>query len=406
MSITFDGDTFASIARRVYGSETHAGVLAAANPGARPPFRAGETVVTPPLSGAAGPQPAQPAATQNEVAILIDGTRFRFWTSMRLTRAVDAVDTLELAAPFDPDAPGVRDTFRPFSFKSLTVLVGGVARFTGTLVGVTPSVGNDGKTLEISGYSVPGVLNDCTAPASAYPLEFNNMALPEIAAAIIKPFGLRAEFTAPGGAKFERAAAGASDTVLSFLTDLAQQRGLIISSTPDGALLFQQSARPGKPVATLRQGAAPVISVSPSFSPQQYYSHITGLESVALGSEGSQYTVKNPHLAGVIRPLTFQSPDVQGGDLPAAVAAKAARMFANMAAYSVQVSTWRDPSGALWAPNTTVVLQAPGAMVYKDYEFIVRGVRFEKTATAETAELDLVLPGAFESKLPEVLPWE
>jgi len=146
--------------------------------------------------------------------------------------------------------------------------------------------------------------------------------------------------------------------------------------------------------------------VSPFFSPQQYYSHITGLESVLVGTSGSQYTVRNPYLAGVIRPHTFKSPDTQGGTVQDSVRAKAGRMFGNMAAYGVQVSTWRDPSGALWRPNTTVVLNAPGAMVYSDYEFVVRSVRFDRTGDNESAELDLVLPGSFSGKIPEALPWD
>lgn len=401
------GDTFESIARRVYGDERQAGLLRRANPGAVEPFVAGVSLTTPPQPGTPANKAGQaPASGPNEVAVLIDGRRFRFWSGMRLGRSLDGMDTLEFSAPFEPGAPGFRQTFRPFSYKPLTVTVGGDPLFTGTLVGITPVVDDKQSTIAVSGYSVPGVLNDCTAPASAFPIEFNKQNLQEIAAALAEPFGVAVQFDADPGAIFERVAVDPGDPVLDFLADLARQRSLVISSTPEGALLFQQSQPVGQPVATLRQGASPLLSVVPSFSPQQYYSHITGLESVFVGSDGSQYTVQNPHLAGVLRPLTFKSPDIIGGDIKAAVAAKAGRMYGNMAAYSVAVSTWRDPSGNLWRPNTTVKLEAPRAMVYTPYEFVVRSVLFERDEDSETAQLDLVLPGSFSGETPEAMPWD
>ncbi len=404
---TRTGDTFETVARRVYGDDKHAGLVRRANPGAVEPFVEGVSLATPPAPGAPSNKAGQaPSSTSNEVAVLIDGRRFRFWSGMRLGRSLDGMDTLEFSAPFEADAPGFRETFRPFSFKPLQVTVGGEPLFTGTLIGVTPVVDDKQRTISVSGYSAPGVLNDCTPPASAYPVEFDKQNLQQIAAALAEPFGLAVQFDADPGAAFERVAVDPGDKILDFLADLARQRSLVISSTADGALLFQQSQATGQPAATLREGASPVLSVKPSFSPQQYHSHITGLESVFVGSDGSQYTVQNPHLAGVLRPLTFKSPDIVGGDIKAAVAAKAGRMYGNMAAYSVAVSTWRDPAGNLWRPNTTVKLEAPGAMVYSPYEFVLRSVVFERDDTNETAELDLVLPGSFSGETPEAMPWD
>ena len=401
------GDTFESLSRRAYGTEKYARNLSQANPGVLAPLAPGTVVTVPEIPGEPANRPTQaPAARPNEVAVLVDGVRFRFWSELRLTRSLDSMDTLEFSAPFEPDDPAFRETFRPFSFKPLVVTVGGVPLFTGTLVGVVPSLSRGSTTVSVSGYSRPGVLEDCTPPASAFPVEFNAQDLPGIASALCQPFGIQATFDGPGGSVFERAAADPGENVLGFLSGLAQQRGLVVSSDPDGRALFQQSVKPGSPVAVLRQGASPVLGVSPFFSPQQYYSHITGLESVLVGTSGSQYTVRNPYLAGVIRPHTFKSPDTQGGTMQDSVQAKAGRMFGNMAAYGVQVSTWRDPSGALWRPNTTVVLNAPGAMVYSDYEFVVRSVRFDRTGDNESAELDLVLPGSFSGKIPEALPWD
>ena len=410
MSTTYSvitGDTFESISRKKYGTEKEADLIARANPGVAQPLTAGTTLTVPVLPDA--PQNVQQSAdssTDDEVAVLIDGKRFRFWGEVRITRAIDTVDTVEFGAPFDSEAPGFRQTFRPFSFKSVTITVGGAPLFTGTMVAVSPVLENAQKIIAVSGYSLPGVLNDCTPPASSFPLEFDNQGLRDIATALAAPFGVSVDFKADQGAVFERVAIEPGKKVLAFLTELAKQRNLIISSSSRGKLVFLQSSEGGQPVARLQQGVAPVLSVTPFFSPQEYYSHITGIEPVVVGLAGSQFTVKNPRLLGVTRPLTFNAPDTLDADVKSAVEAKSGRMFGNMASYSVRVATWRDPNGKLWDPNTSIKLLAPDAMIYKEYEFIIRSIEFSRDRATETATLNLVVPGAFSGKIPGALPWD
>ena len=402
-----DGDTFELISRKKYGTETEASNIAKANPGVSEPLTAGTVLIVPPSTSA--PQDLQQqaqSATEDEVAILIDGKRFRFWDAVRIIRSIDAMDTVEFSAPFNSDAPDFREIFRPFSYKKVVVTVGGTPLFTGTMIVINPVVENGQKIISISAYSLPGVLNDCTSPASSYPLEFDDQGLKNIATSISLPFGIGVEFQADQGAIFERVASKPGKKTLSFLTDLAKQRKLIVASTTLGKLLFWQSVKVGNPVARLQQGIAPVLSVVPFFNGQEYYSHITGLEPVIIGLDGSQFTVKNPRLESTVRPFTFEVPDTQNSDVKAAVEAKAGRMFGNVVGYSIRVATWRDSSGKLWEPNTTMTLLAPDAMIYKEYEFIIRSVEFERERAAETAILNLVIPGSFDGKIPEVLPWD
>lgn len=401
------GDTLETISRKVYGVETEALNIAKANPGLTDPLVVGSSIIVPVQSGAPKNSPQRAAAVDvDEVAMSIDGKRFRFWDKVSIARSIDAFDTVDFSAPFDADAPGFRDTFRPFSFKPVTITVGGVPLFTGTMVNPAPTLGNDKKTVAVSCYSLPGVLNDCTPPASAFPLEFNDQGLQEIAEALAKPFGLSVVFEADQGAVFERVACESGKTVLAFLSDLAKQRNLIIASTEAGAILFRQSAAAGNPVAVLTQGASPVISVTPSFAPQDYYSHITGVEPAIVGLPGSKYTVKNKHLTTAIRPHTFTAPDTLDADVVKATEAKVGRMFGAAASYALRLDTLRDPSGELWKPNTTIKLTAPGAMIYSPYEFLIKSVEIEHDRASKVAALTLVMPGAYSGKIPEALPWD
>lgn len=398
------GDTFERIARKQYGSETFAGIISRANPGVSEPLTTGTSVILP--KGALTALKTKSASTSpDEVALLIEGKRFRFWQSMRINRTIDSVDTLDISAPFDTSADGFKTTFQPFSFKSLQVTVGGSPLFTGTMISITPSLG-ESKTLEVSAYATCGVLGDCTAPSSAYPLEYNGQTLQAIAGSLLQPFGLTATFKASAGTAFKRVALQPTEKIFDFLIELARQRNIFIASSEDGNVVFQKAISSGTPVSKLKQGVSPLLSVVPTFNPQDYYSHITGVGSARVSQKGGKFTIKNEKLTNILRPFTFSPTDADEGTLKEAVESKIGRMFGNVVSYRVEVNTWRDSNNNLWAPNTLVSLEAESAMIYKPFVFVVRAVDFLRDDEKQVASLELVMRGAFEGAFEGEFPWE
>lgn len=346
------------------------------------------------------------ALSREDVTVEIAGKRYRFWDDIEIYLSLDTQATVSFAAPFEPERKEFRQTFRPFSFQPLEVSVGGTILFTGTLVDVTPRVEASARTVAVAGYSKPAVLDDSDVPARIAPFQFNGLTMRQIAERLASPFEIGVVVVGKGGGAFKRVAAEPGQSVMSFLAELAQQRGYVLSSTPDGRLLLWQSVSGGRPVARLIEGEAPLLSVHPTFSPQHYFSEITGYCSARRGRKGSRYTERNRWLSSPLRCMSFRLDDTEKGDVHFAVRSKMGRMFGNMVSYVVTVPTWLDPQGELWQPNTTVSLVAPSAMVYDEYEFLIRDVHLRQDSMSTTARLGLVLPGAFSGEQPAELPWE
>lgn len=377
---------------------------------------------------------------QDVVKILIEGEEFSAWPSIDIVRGVDSMAAIEFTAPFEADRAEFRELFRPFTFKdvevrvtpgeeqgtsagTLAAAVGAVDEilgnldastiFKGTLVGVSPVSDPSSSTVSVTAYSLPGVLQDCTAPGSALPIEFAGLKLDVIAKAVGDAFGIDVLFDANPGAVFDKVKLDVEQKLFDFLSNLAKQRDVVVSSTRGGELLFQQATKFGKPVALLSEGFQPVVNVTATFAPQEYFSEITAhitrrkRRKGKPARKGSKYTEDNPNLLA-LRPLSFKVPDTDDADAPTAAAAKLGRMFANVASYRVDLATWRDPQGDLWEPNTTVSLDAPNAMIYGPFEFLIRTVTLHQDAENSSASLDLVLPGTFGGGLSALdrLPWE
>ena len=400
------GDTFESLARKNYGDDAQAWRIAEANPDAVEGALGGLDLAIPEIPGAPVDKiQSVVAGASDEVGLSIKGALFRAWTTIVITRSIDSVDTVSMSAPFEPESPAFRSIFKPFSYYPVVCTVGGAPLFLGTVVGVAPVATPEITTVALSAYSRPGVLGDCTASAAS-PLEFNKMGLYSIALQLCAPFGIGVILLNDAGPFFEQVSIPIGAKVLPFLTGLAQQRGLVMSSDALGNLVIQTSISAGLPVAVLTEGQSPLLSVSPSFNPQNFYSIITGVEAVDIGTVGSKTFFKNQLLRGVNRPYTFMVTDSELAGAPKAVQAKLGRMVGNMASFTISLSTWRDALGRLWKPNTTMILTAPGAMVYRPYEFLISRVELRASRDQRTAVITLVFLGSYGGFLPVRLPWD
>lgn len=406
---TLAGDTYEDVARRVYGTDANASLIRSANPGTAEPLKAGAFLIVPADPGAPARKSQRlETVSRDEVSLLIDGKRFRYFTSLSVSRRVDGFSTVSVGAPYNASDADFREAMRQFQFKSVEVFIGGSPVFSGVLVAVTPSLGSKEKKVQASGYTRAGVLADCNAPMSAYPLEFFDDDMKTVTEKLIGPFSLKATFLKEAGAKFDQGLnLSPQKKIWPFLVRLAKQRNLLIRDDDKGDLVFWvPNATPAVPDAVLDQGASPLIRVTPDLDPQQYFSHVTGREPMFLNLDGASYTVINALLKGVLRPFTFEIDDTSGATLKEATEAATGRMFASAVKYEAEVATWRKPNGKIWQPGDFVQLTAPDAMIFKPYTFVVRGVTLSREEKSSVASLELSIPESLRGELPKALPWD
>lgn len=402
--ITKQGDTFESISRRAFGTENKAQAIRRANPSVFDPIPSGLAVTVPRLPNA--PRDKTGVIAGDNISLVLDGASFTAWTDVALTLSMDSSPTLSVSSPWNPQEEELKRVFKPFSFLPISVSIGTDPLFEGVMLTPHPASTADGSVISASAYGLTGVAYDCTAPASSYPLEFDNLTLDAIASQLLRPFGIGMTFSAPAGAPFERVSMQPDEPVMPFLAKLSKQRNLVIGETETGEALFHQSAEPGNPVAILEEYRPPVDNVAASFTAQGVYSDITAISPTVPGAAGDQNTVKNARLPGVVRPYTFTATDTPPDGLKTAAEAKIGRMYANAVSWVISVPSWRGPNGDIWKPNTTVKLKAPNAMIFNRTEFIIKEVRLAANEDGRTAALTIVLPGAFSGKIPEELPWD
>lgn len=343
---------------------------------------------------------------EDETVIKLSGRAWRFWDDVEIIRSIDAYTVATFTSPFEADRREFREAFRPFTYLPAEISIGGELIDTGVRWDVSPSTDENSRRVAVSCYSKPGVLHRSDSPISLLPFEARGLTIKQIAQRVCEPFGIGVEVEGDPGPPFKRVKQQLDGKVQSYLVELAQQRAFVLSSTPTGNVLLHKSKPIGRPVARLAEGTPPVLAVTPTFNADEYYSEITGIVGRKVTRRGSKYTAQNPRLHTSLRCQTFMIEDAEKADAPAAVRARMGRMFANAFSVSVELPTWRDPQGRLWKPNTTVKLTAPNAMVFSEYEFLIRQVSLRRNTKSRTATLSLVMPGVFNSEIPPKFPWD
>lgn len=354
--------------------------------------------------------------SDDEITLSIAGEKFTHWADLEIAMSMDSFANVGFETPFVPEQADFRKRFQPFSFLPIDVTVGDETLFRGTLHDVKPSLTAEKRVAQVSAYALACALEFTEPTVGMLPIEANGLTLRQIAQQIAKPFGFGVTLAGEEGAAFRKVKtrrktintrADMAEKLHGFLLELAKQRGKLITNTRTGDLAFIEPTAMGKPVARFVEGEQPLMAVEVEFDPRNYYNEITGFTTGKHQREAAKWTERlERNAGGALRALNLKLDDVEKGDAPKAVKAAVGRMIAGLASYVVHAPTWRDPSGELWEPNTTVTLHAPSAMVYQPYELLVKDVVFKRSASERTASLGLVLPGSFSGTPPSSFPWE
>lgn len=404
------GDTLPLIAQRYLGNparylelfEYNRAQLRSGNPDE---IFVGETVFIPlQLTPAQIDQPA--AAGSNQVILNHGGKQYFNFETVSIFRSMDTVaDMFSLSVTFSDLS---KISLRPFGYEQVTVSIDGEILITGRSEVLTLKVIKTGTFLTIVGRSMSGQLIDDSITTRPY--EFSGKDLNTISSSLIRPFGLSVSFAdnATIGRKFERTTARHGETIFSFLSRLASQRGLFLTSGADGNLLFVRANIDSPAVANIKEGAGNLDGSGATYDGTLRYSDIM-VDGQQRGGSGSVQGSARDSLvveSGVNRPLVAQAQNTpEGADLEGVARWERGRRAAMSADIVLPVEGWRTLKGDLWIENTTVILEAPGLFIFQPTKMLIKSVQYTQSESGEMTLLSLIFPKAYTLEDVTVRPW-
>lgn len=392
------GDTLSSIAKRVYGDakewpriwKANQSEIKSGNPDQVFP---GEKIIIPEdpaLKDASNPSVAH-GKEKDQLTIIIDGLEITPQAA-RIIRTMDTVaDGATVTIPWTPNEDVEIDKrLLPYEYPKCQVAIGGDTILTGFVYGISPSMTDTGMVKNIEIWSATADIIDSTMRP---PYEANNVTLKQRAEHLLGPIGLSVVFDCDAGGPFERVTAEPTEAIFEHLLKLAMQRGVLISSTPDGNLLFTKAKVEGEPVGTLEETQPMPIGWEATFDGRKRFNSYRAIGQNS-GWEAKTAIAKDDNVPRS-RFMAFSADDTTTGDIKKAAEWRRSKQLSEALTIPFPVAGWLAPNGSVWKENTLVTVISKTIHVPNGFTFIIGSVEFEFGSSGKIATLKLVPPHAY-----------
>lgn len=332
------------------------------------------------------------------IQLIIDGTVVPVLSGQVLVTFDTAADGWVATVPWNPSLADQRRLFSPYGYQTAECYVGGHLLIRGHLYKVGPEFGPDGRTIRLEGWSLTADLIDSTIRP---PYERNKVKLYDRAVELCGGCGVAVEWDAGDDPPFGRATATEGQTILDHLASLATQRGIQISSTPQGKLLFQRAVT-SEPVDAFAEGSPPLGSGKAMYDGRARFASYTA-RGQSPGKTKAQATASDPAVPAH-RILSFSADESAGSDMQKAANWRRSKALGESMTLEIPTNSWYDRSGNLWRPGTMITVISESLFLAGGFDFLVSKVEFNLSENAADAVVTLVPPQVYTGEdLPD--PW-
>lgn len=343
----------------------------------------------------------------DDLELLVNGTIYAGWTSVGVTRAMDAsagAFTVELTERwYEGQRPQLTEPWPILPGDECEVKLAGVSLIKGYVDIFRPTFSATSHTINIQGRDKTADLIDCSAVHT--PDEWRNLDVLAFAKALAKPFGVGVRADVDVGEKFAVLKLQQGETAFEAIERYAKQRKLLLMPDSGGDLLLTRAGTK-RAIVSLVQGEN-ILDASGSIDFSQRFSSYI-VKAQAGYSEDSDGE-REAHLKGSVtdsgvtryRPMLVVA---EAGGTGASVTDRATweanNRIGKSASASIKVQGWRQrPVGPLWEPNMLVPVRS--SWLRMDGEMIIRQVTYERGQGGTTCKLDIVSPQAFAPEPPD-----
>lgn len=338
----------------------------------------------------------------DSVQLYVNGQVYAGWTSVGVTRAMDAAcGTFNLSVTDRWSANS--QPWRIVPGNECEIRIGSDVVITGYVDLVRPGFSATDHSIEVQGRDKSSDMVDCSAVHK--PDQWKKVTLLQLAETLAKPFGIKVKAETSIGAALDLVKLQQGETALEALNRHAKMRKVLVMPDGKGGILLTRTGT--KRATTDLIQAVNILAATGTLDWSERYSDyiVKGQSgfSVDTDSEIEAHAIGEAKDEGVTRyrPLLV----VNDTEANVASAKERATWEANTrigksGQATITVQGWRQtPGGALWEPNMLVHVISPWLGV--EGELLIRQVTFNKGNSGTTTQLELVSPQAYDPEPPD-----
>lgn len=304
---------------------------------------------------------------------------------------------------FDPNNQEHIELSVPGHYHVAKIEWKGERLLTGTILSNSTVDDTKKPLINFSGYSLPGVLEDCSIPPDLYPLQSDGLTLREIATKITNRFGLGLVVSSLVASEMDKVI-GTTDVketqkVKQYLAQLTSQRNIILTHDVNGNLVFTRANTIGSPLLNFDRdkGGIPFIKMTTKFNGQGMHSDITAMKQADKdGGNAGESSVTNPYVPFVFRPLVVTQSSGDDNDTEKVAKMAVSAELKNFT-LTIEMDRWVVNDKVIM-PNNTIIVKNPDAQIYTPTKFFIESVKLSGDHKTQRATLNCVLPEVYNNQ--------
>ena len=332
--------------------------------------------------------------------IKIENKFFNHFSNLTLKFNLDTfASVFSFDARFDPFNVEHQKIFKPLTYPKIEIFSNDMdLLLTGNIVNNDFTSTKTPQLVSFSGYTKSGILEDVTIPDSVYPLEKNNQSLSEISAQLLKPFGIgqliESNVANEMNLVYEKAVAQPTQSVASFLTQLASQRNIVIGHTKKGDVYYFKAFIGSKPVKSY--DSSNLLSSKMAINGRAFHSDITVRRQPSDENVGVSTVdgVKNPNVEQIRSVCKILS----SGDDTSTTQAAQNVLAAELRGIQLGLELPKIDTSILCGQIIEFI--NPELFIYKKQKFVINEIIYKEDSEADTMTVNCLTPEAFTGGIP------
>jgi prophage tail gpP-like protein len=411
------GDTLSGIAKQAYGDgnqwkkifQANSTTLKSGDPNLIFP---GEIITIPanPVEEAAvldlfaDALPTLPGKDKDDFTAIIDDLEIPVMSGRAFRAADTAAAGWSAVIAVNLEDQSLVDALRPYAYTPAECYLGGQLLIRGFIYGTAPTLKEKERTNAVQGWSqTVDIIDSDTKP----PYEAKNITLEKRARDLVEPLGIKVVFNVDDDEEFKRVTIGNTEKIFAHLAKLAAQRGVLITSSELGELIFTRAAD-SKPIGVIEEGAGLADEFTAEFDGRQRFNSYKALAQSpgrkAKSKRNSKFQIAKDDNVPKSRSLTFSTDETTAGGMKKAADWRRSKQFADALTLELPVSSWYGPDDNLWKENTIVTVKSQTLYMPDGFDLLIRSVEYIFEEKATRAVLSVVPPQVYTGeKLAE--PW-
>jgi len=331
-----------------------------------------------------------------------------FFNDVTIDLKYDSVaDTFTLRYLYDPNNFEHKEFSCVGHYHLCTIEDNGEVIITGVILSIEFEDDNVQTMVVISGYSLPGVLEDCQMPVTDtdYPIQTEGLSLKQIAEKSLKSFGLKIvidpQVLVDMNSPYVKTEADNMQTIKSYLSELAIQKNIIITNDQYGNIVFTRAVNT-RPIYNFER-ALPITNAKLTFNGQGIHSHIWAIAQASIeGLNASQSApLRNPYCPIVFRPHVIRQTSGDSNNTDQVARTSRAKELRNLQ-LNLDLDRW-VLAGKIVRPGKTITIINPWIYLFNKTEFFIEEVQLKVDAKQKTAKLKCVLPEVYTFENPKYI---